>query len=386
MNMSNELAYLKAGALSVAMMATVGFSGVSQASQIAEVAKIQLAILLDTSNSMDGLIDQTRNQLWQVVNEFAVAKRNGVTPILEIALYEYGNDGLPRSTGYIRQLNAFTRELDQVSQGLFSLTTNGGSEYCGYAIQTALNELQWSHSTSDIKTIFIAGNEPFTQGPVNFRHAIEQARGIGVVINTIHAGNHNEGIAEGWQSGARLAGGDYMSIDHNIQVVHFDAPQDQRIAELNALLNDTYIPYGAEGEFKQDMQLEQDEQTSSISIGLLAKRAKTKASAFYDNAKWDLVDAIRQGKVDAADLAEFEAEALPEPMQAMSFGERLDYVKAKGAERKKLQQEITALGKERDAFVAEMRAKMADQAPSMSDALIGAVKKQAEEKEFVFAE
>ena len=384
--MSNELAYLKAGALSVAMMATVGFSGVSQASQIAEVAKIQLAILLDTSNSMDGLIDQTRNQLWQVVNEFAVAKRNGVTPILEIALYEYGNDGLPRSTGYIRQLNAFTRELDQVSQGLFSLTTNGGSEYCGYAIQTALNELQWSHSTSDIKTIFIAGNEPFTQGPVNFRHAIEQARGIGVVINTIHAGNHNEGIAEGWQSGARLAGGDYMSIDHNIQVVHFDAPQDQRIAELNALLNDTYIPYGAEGEFKQDMQLEQDEQTSSISIGLLAKRAKTKASAFYDNAKWDLVDAIRQGKVDAADLAEFEAEALPEPMQAMSFGERLDYVKAKGAERKKLQQEITALGKERDAFVAEMRAKMADQAPSMSDALIGAVKKQAEEKEFVFAE
>ena len=246
--------------------------------------------------------------------------------------------------------------------------------------------MQWSHSTSDIKTIFIAGNEPFTQGPVNFRHAIEQARGIGVVINTIHAGNHNEGIAEGWQSGARLAGGDYMSIDHNIQVVHFDAPQDQRIAELNALLNDTYIPYGAEGEFKQDMQLEQDEQTSSISIGLLAKRAKTKASAFYDNAKWDLVDAIRQGKVDAADLAEFEAEALPEPMQAMSFGERLDYVKAKGAERKKLQQEITALGKERDAFVAEMRAKMADQAPSMSDALIGAVKKQAEEKEFVFAE
>ncbi len=29
---------------------------------------IQVAILLDTSNSMDGLIDQARKQLWRVVN------------------------------------------------------------------------------------------------------------------------------------------------------------------------------------------------------------------------------------------------------------------------------------------------------------------------------
>lgn len=30
---------------------------------------IQLALLLDTSNSMDGLIDQARSRLWQIVNE-----------------------------------------------------------------------------------------------------------------------------------------------------------------------------------------------------------------------------------------------------------------------------------------------------------------------------
>ena len=384
--MSKTIPSFKACALSLAILTGTTLSGFSQASQVAEVPRIQLAILLDTSNSMDGLIDQTRNQLWQVVNEFAAAKQNGVTPILEIALYEYGNDGLPHSTGHIRQLNAFTRELDQVSHGLFSLTTNGGSEYCGYVIQTALNDLQWSHSSSDIKTIFIAGNEPFTQGPVNFHHAIEQARNMGVAINTIHAGNHDEGIAEGWQSGAILAGGDYMSIDHNIQVVHFDAPQDERIAELNALLNDTYVPYGAEGAVKQEMQLEQDEQSHSISAGLLAKRAKSKASSFYDNAGWDLVDAIRQGEVDADDLAEFEEAALPEPMQAMTADERLDYVQAKDAERKKIQQEITELSNDRDAFVAEKRAEMAVQAPSMSDALIGAVRKQAEAKEFVFEE
>ena len=56
---------------------------------------IQLCILLDTSNSMDGLIDQARTQLWRVVNQFATAKRDGRSPELQVALYEYGNDGLP---------------------------------------------------------------------------------------------------------------------------------------------------------------------------------------------------------------------------------------------------------------------------------------------------
>lgn len=384
--MSKSSPMLKTCLLSAALLAGSSLNGLAQASQTSDVPKIQLAILLDTSSSMDGLIDQTRNQLWQVVNEFATAKQHGVTPILEIALYEYGNDGLSHTNGHIRQLNGFTRELDQVSHGLFSLTTNGGNEYCGYVIQTALNDLQWSQSASDIKTIFIAGNEPFTQGPINFRHAIEQARNMGVAINTIHAGDHDEGIAEGWKSGAVLAGGDYMSIDHNVQVVHFNAPQDDRIAELNALLNDTYVPYGAEGEAKQEMQLEQDAQSSNISTGLLAKRAKSKASAFYDNAGWDLVDAFRQGEVDAAELAEFEEAALPEPMQAMTMDERLNYVKAKDAERQKIQQEITELSKDRDAYVAEQRAAVAAQAPSMSDALIGAVRKQAESKDFEFIE
>jgi hypothetical protein len=37
--------------------------------------RVQLALLLDTSNSMDGLIDQARSQLWSVVNQFAAARR-----------------------------------------------------------------------------------------------------------------------------------------------------------------------------------------------------------------------------------------------------------------------------------------------------------------------
>ena len=57
---------------------------------------IQMAILLDTSSSMDGLINQAKSQLWKVVNEFISSKKQGQRPELQVALYEYGNSNLSR--------------------------------------------------------------------------------------------------------------------------------------------------------------------------------------------------------------------------------------------------------------------------------------------------
>jgi hypothetical protein len=355
-------------------------------SQLFETPKIQLAILLDTSSSMDGLIDQTRNQLWQVVNEFSNARQNGVVPELEIALFEYGNDQNSPGAGYVRKLNNFTRELDQVSQGLFSLDTSGGSEYCGLAIETAINQLQWSRSNSDIKTIFIAGNESFAQGPVHYQQAIELARQQGISINTIHAGGHQQGIDSGWQSGAILAGGDYMSIDANQQVVHIEAPQDEKIAKLNAKLNETYLPYGSQGAEKAQLQVEQDALSSDISAGLLAKRAKSKSSSFYSNANWDLVDAMNDGDVDAEEMEAIKEVELPEAMRGLTAQQKLDYVEEKAEARESIKQEISELSRSRENFVAEAKRNQLAAAPSMSDALTGAIKKQAGQKNFTFDE
>lgn len=348
--------------------------------------KIQLAILLDTSGSMDGLIDQTRNQLWQVVNEFSTAKRHGITPKLEVALFEYGNDGNSRDAGFVRMLNDFTRELDKVSEGLFSLTTNGGSEYCGFAIKTAVHSLNWSHNNNDIKTIFIAGNEPFSQGPVNYRDALRLASQHGIAVNTIHAGDHQVGIETGWQSGALLAGGDYMSIDSNRRAVHVLAPQDKRIVELNAQLNETYIPYGQQGRMKAQRQKEQDSQSESISSSLLSKRAITKSSNYYKNSKWDLVDALEEGEMTEEQVASMDETMLPIEMKTMSAEKKKVYVAEKAKKRAKLKEEIKGLSEARKAYVAEMKRKQIESTPSMSDALTAAIKKQATEKEYILEE
>ena len=55
----------------------------------------QVAILLDTSNSMDGLIGQAKAQLWKIVNRVASTTKNGQPVKLEVAIFEYGNNGLP---------------------------------------------------------------------------------------------------------------------------------------------------------------------------------------------------------------------------------------------------------------------------------------------------
>src|SRR5476651_182625 len=59
---------------------------------------VQIAILLDTSNSMDGLIEQAKGQLWKICNEFIKAKQGGVTPEVQVALYQSGNNGLDGKT------------------------------------------------------------------------------------------------------------------------------------------------------------------------------------------------------------------------------------------------------------------------------------------------
>jgi hypothetical protein len=179
--------------------------------------KIQLVILFDTSNSMDGLIDQAKSRIWAIVNETSGLKYQGITPVLEIAMYDYGNSGLSAESHYIRQQIPFTSDLDLVSEKLFSLRTNGGSEYCGAVIQKSLMDLNWSLDPKDLKMIYIAGNEPFNQGPIDYKKSCELAVSKNVFVNTIHCGSYEEGVRGFWKDGADVGEGKYFHIDYSIK-------------------------------------------------------------------------------------------------------------------------------------------------------------------------
>ena len=142
---------------------------------------------------MDGLLNQAKSRLWEIVNESGALRYHGEIPSLEIAMYDYGNSGIQNSL-FVRKQLEFTSDLDLVSQKLFALKTSGGEEYCGAVISDALNKLQWSSDPRDLKMIYIAGNEPFNQGPMNYQEVCAIAKKKEVLVNTIYCGDHLQGI------------------------------------------------------------------------------------------------------------------------------------------------------------------------------------------------
>ena len=339
---------------------------------------IKVALLLDTSNSMDGLIDQAKAQLWEIVNELSYAKCKQERPNLEIALYEYGNDGLSEENGYLRKIISFTDDLDTVSKELFSLNTNGGSEYCGTVIQASLNELDWGNDADDLKMVFIAGNEPFTQGKVDYKDAAADAKEKDIVVNTIFCGEFKHGVDTRWKDGADRTYGDYMAINHNKSTVHIASPYDDMILQLNIQLNGTYIPYGSQGRKKRQLQEEQDGNAEDYSKANAVSRTVSKSSHLYKNTSWDLVDAESESGFSYDDLKEKD---LPENLQGKSKSEIKTFIAKHRAERKRIQDEIANLNKKRRAYIAKQKNETNN---GLESAMIDALKKQAKRKNYTW--
>lgn len=339
--------------------------------------EIKVALLLDTSNSMDGLIDQAKAQLWQIVNELSYAKCNEESPNLKIALYEYGNDNLNAEEGYLRQVIAFSEDLDEISKSLFSLTTNGGNEYCAKVIKTALNQLHWGDNTNDLKFIFIAGNEPYTQGNVKYKDASKLAHQNDVTVNTIFCGAYDDGIATYWKDGADLTHGDYMAINHNKATVHIASPYDDTILELNQKLNKTYVAYGHQGIEKIQLQAEQDTNARAYNKANAVSRTVSKSSRLYKNSSWDLVDAEKE---DDFSYETLDKKQLPKELQGKSKEAIKAYVDAKRKEREQLQKTIAELNIKRRKYIS----KTTPDANGLESAMINAIKTQAKKKNYTW--
>lgn len=339
---------------------------------------VKIALLLDTSNSMDGLINQAKAQLWDIVNKFTHAKcGTDGRPQLQIALYQYGNDNLSSREGYIQQVLGFSSDLDEISEKLFSLSTNGGEEYCGQVIQTSLNQLDWGKNPDNLKMIFIAGNEPFTQGKLNYKDAVANAKEKDVIVNTIFCGAYEQGINTGWKNGAQLTGGEYMAIDHNREVVHLATPYDDIIIRLNSKLNKTYISYGALGAAKIRQQSAQDSNAMEMEEAVAVKRAVSKSSRLYTNSSWDLVDA---SKSEDFDLDKIEKEQLPQELKGKSKSEMASYIEGKKKERSDIQKEIQDLNNKREAYIASK--KKDTEKGELENAMLTAIQKQAAKKNY----
>lgn len=335
--------------------------------------KIQMAFLLDTSGSMDGLIDQARARMWSILNEAMEVERNGQEPDIEVALYEYGNDRLSARNGYIKQIVPLTSNVDSFSQKLFALSTSGGDEFCPMAIQKAAEELAWDMDPGTTKFLYIAGNENFNQGTVNPADGIKAACEKDILVNIIYCGDPNDGVGQEWNKASALCDGDFFAINQDAEVQYVASPYDDRIERANTLLNSTYVPINAVAEAELQNQAAQDRNAAQYSKANLSSRAKFKASKNYKANNWDLVDAAED---DVQKIIK-EKEALPDSLSTLSDAELQVKIGQLAEERKRLKSELKALANQRDNYVAEAKKSAAvDQSNTLGEKIKRSVKNQ----------
>ncbi len=338
---------------------------------------IQIAILLDSSNSMDGLIRQAKEQIWNIVNEVSRANKNDQNVTMQIALYEYGKSTLPMQTGYIQMLSPLTNDLDFLSEKLFGLRTRGGSEYAGAVIDKATKDLYWSTHRDDLRIIIIAGNEGFNQGHVDYREAIAKAKEKGIIVNTIFCGSYQNGISLGWKDGAEAGGGKYMNIDSDRRVVYIPTPYDDRIIILNGQLNQTYIGYGREGRQHKERQLLEDSNNRQLSMGSYVNRSVSKASRQYKTESWDAISSYESGNKAVAK----ELKASNPAFSGKSEAEINQIITKASEERKKIKSEIQTLEKKRRAYIQKHKPSSTE---TFGDRIIKEIKGQMKGNGFSF--
>lgn len=308
---------------------------------------------------MDGLIDQAKAQLWNMVTVLGRTTCNDqTTPQVEVALYEYGRSDNDVAKGYVKQLSTFTQDLDSVSKILFGLTTNGGDEYCGQVISTSIDELKWNAAADDYKVIFIAGNEDFLQGNVLYTTACSKAKQKGVVVNTIYCGDRMQGIKEHWNLLNECGSGSFTNINPDAKEIEIPTPYDSTLIVLNTKLNGTYIGYGEMGYEKTVRQTEVDKMNFRASNGAGMQRVTAKAmSNAYNNSSWDLVDAMQS---DSLYFKKVDRKTLPDSLKNKTAEQLQAFVKQKTAERNAIQQDILNANANRNKYIAEQKAKMAN--------------------------
>jgi len=340
---------------------------------------VDLVICLDVSGSMKDLLDATRAQLWDVINEFSAMSP---TPSLRVGLLSYGDRESGAKNGWIVMQSDLTRDLDTVYAKLLALQASGEKEYVGQVLYTAVETMSWSEDYDALKIIFIAGNESADQGKeeFDFRDVVREAEDREILINTIYGGSEKSGIIHQWAELATRGRGIFTALDRSAKVQQIAAPQDEELQELNERLNTTFVPYGVTGRDALANLQKQDANAAELGPQSLSSRIVTKSGAAYTDKSWDLVDAFQQPDFDLGSLPD---EELPDELRGMSYSELFAYLEEKRLEREEIVLNIRELDAERGRHIesALTDEKYRGRA-RVGDVMRQAVRSQAEAKGF----
>lgn len=342
-----------------------------------ENPKVDVVFVLDTTGSMDGLIQTAKEKIWSIATTMASAQQ---TPDIRIGLVAYRD----RGDAYVTKTVDLSDDLDSVYATLMDFEAGGGGdtpESVNEALHSAVHNMSWSQQEQAYQVIFLVGDAPphMDYNEVRYPDIIASALDKGIVINTIQCGDMPAAIAP-WTQIASLGNGDFFQVEQAGGAVAFTTPFDQQIAELSAKLDDTRLYYGTE-EVKEKMRgkvAATDKLHESASVASRARRGAFNASVSGRTnllGENELVAAVASGSVD---LNKLEADALPEALKPMARAEQEAFVAELAGERADLQRQIRDLSEDRDGYLAKKVDEAGGLADSLDQKLYDAVKAQGD--------
>ena len=311
---------------------------------------VQIVLILDTSSSMDGLIEQARTQLWEVVGEMQLDEDDKERTV-SVALFQYGNNRLAKADGYIEKLYDLTTDLDPLSIKLQSLSTSGGKEYAPMAILKAVETINWNPDDSAQKVIVIAGNEGFSQGPTSPSKAMEAAQNAGIKVVPIYCANGSSsraGVAS-WKRAAHLAKIELETIDPDKVVAKLDSPYDAEIVKKYRELEECNLVYGDQS-YRTKVANNRKQAASYVSNRSMAVQAERAFVQSRQNTKGDLLRDYEGGKVQLEGIQE---SAMPQALRGRSKSEQKKILNQRAQRRRALKREINELNAKRNAHVSK---------------------------------
>ena len=327
---------------------------------------VEVVFALDTTGSMNGLIDGAKRKIWSLAQYIANGQPK---PELRVGLVAYRD----RGDAYITRFYDLSGDLDQVFEHLQSFEADGGGdgpEDVNRALSDAINKASWTDSQNALKIIYLVGDAPphddYTD-QMDSKALARRAHDRGIHINTIRCGSDST-TQVAFAKIANLSSGEYASIEQSGGMRTVVTPYDEKMASLNARLMGTAIGYGRSG---ADMR-----RKVANALAAPATTAADRAS-FYGKGSGavggdgDLVKDVADGRVKPESIA---ASELPAEVAAMPAPARTAYVAGKMREREEVQQEITKLAEERNEYLKKKKPAKSD---SLDDKVEGTISRQA---------
>ncbi len=336
--------------------------------------RIEVAFVLDTTGSMSGLIEGAKQKIWSIANEMASGQP---APEIRVGLLGYRD----RGDRYVTRFFDLTADLDAVYAELSAFRAEGGGdtpESVNQALNEAVTRMSWSRGSQVYKVVFLVGDAPPHMdypNDVPYSKTVRMAAAEDIVINTVQCGTLAS-TTPIWQEIALAGRGQFAAIQQNGAMVAMTTPMDEELVRLNRELAGTVVAYGdkkAQEEVRDKVRRSLSA-PAPVAASRLAFMEKTGGRVTSGDS--DLVDAVKEGRVDAAKL---EPEALPEEMKEMNADEREAFVKDKLAQRGEIQRQISELNHQRDDYVrAETkRLKAAGKGNGFDQKVLDTIREQA---------